>query len=125
MVTKEQLELLKAHPEAMQRFCDALERQATVVGIEIEIQKISDSLRANLWALRECNLPVASVLATVRDRKRDLLEICAVAVGTERGKRLGKQAGERTISEAQSFGALQAEKYALRKLGEVKGESDD
>ena len=125
MVTKEQLELLKAHPEAMQRFCESLEREATVIGIEYEIQKILDSLRVDLWVLKECNLPSTNFLAKVRDRKRGLLEVCAAAVGIERGKRLGKLAGERIISEAYEFASLQTAKSELSKLGEAKGESND
>ena len=125
MVTKEQLKLLEANPEAMQRFCEALEREATVIGIEIEIQKILDSVRVNLWVLKECNLPSVRFLAKVRDRKRDLLEVCAVAVGTERGKRLGKLAGERIISEAYEFACLQTANSGLSKLGEAKGDSND
>ena len=125
MVTKEQLKLLKAHPEAMQRFCEALEREATVIGIEFEIQKILDSLRVDLWVLKECNLPSTNLLAKVRDRKRFLLEVCAAAVGIERGKRLGKLAGERIISEAYEFAVCRLASSGLPKLGEAKGDGDD
>ena len=107
MVTREQLELLKAHPEAMRRFCESLEREATVIGIEIDIQKILDSLRVDLWVLKECNLPSARLLAKVRNRKRDLLEVCAAAVGIERGQRLGREAGQNSIMEAHEFASLQ------------------
>lgn len=117
MVTKEQLELLEAHPEAMQRFCESLEREATVIGIELEIQKILDSLRVDLWVLKECKLPSARLLAKVRDRKRGLLEVCALAVGTERGKRLGKLAGERIISGAYEFASTADSKIGAFKSG--------
>ena len=125
MVANEQLKLLKAHPEAMRRFCVSLEREATVIGIENDIRKILDSLRVDLWVLKECNLPSARLLAKVRDRKRDLLEVCAAAVGVERGKRLGKLAGERIISEAYEFASLRTAKSELPKLGKAKGESND
>ena len=125
MVTREQLELLKAHPEAMQRFCEALEREATVIGIEIEIQKILDSVRVNLWVLKECNLPSVRFLAKVRDRKRDLLEVCAAAVGIERGKRIGKQAAQNMIMEARKFASLQLANSALWLAGAVTEEDGE
>ena len=48
MVTKKQLEFFKAHPDALNRFCDAIAERATVGDLETAIQKLSNSLREQL-----------------------------------------------------------------------------
>ena len=88
-----------------------------------EIRKILDSLRVDLWVLKECKLPSARLLAKVRDRKRDLLEVCAAAVGIERGKRIGKQAAQNMIMEARKFASLQLANSAPW-LAEAEEEED-
>lgn len=124
MVAKSNTELLIESPEAMRRFCEGLEREATVGGIDIEIGKISDRLRLQLGAARACGLDPDNLLEYCRAERHEWLLIFATAVGTARGKRIGKQAGERSISEARTFGVLQAQNIRLLKPGVGLGEDD-
>ncbi len=124
MVTTEQIELLKAHPEALQRFCDALERMATQVGVNEEIEKLSDSLRTQLMAAVVCKLDPSNLLQYCRNRNHSLLLMVAAAVGIERGKRIGKAHAQQMISEAYEFASLQTAKSSFLKLGVGLNEDD-
>ena len=122
---KTNYELLAENPEAMQRFCEALEREATVIGIEIEIRKLSDTLREQVCFARANNIDPSGLLEHRRNQKHDLLLACAYAIGKERGQRIGKEHAQLRDLEGQTFKALQAEKYAFLILGKAKGESND
>ena len=124
MVTKAQIELLKAHPEALQRFCDGLERMATQIGLNEEIRKISDSLRTQLRAAAACKLDPGNLLEYCRNRNHDRLLMIASAVGIERGKRIGKEHAQRMISEAYEFAIRQTANSAFLKLGVGLNEDD-
>ncbi len=124
MTGKSNIQLLIENPAAMQRFCEGLEQQATMSGIDIEIQKLSDSLRTQLSAARACGLDPGNLLAHCRQKPHEWLLVFATAVGTERGKRLGRERAKELISEAYSFGALQAEKYVSLKPGAKLSDED-
>ena len=121
---KTNIELLMESPEAMQRFQHALERAATVIGIDKEINKLSDSLRTQLTAAQACSLNTDNLLHYCREKRHERLLVFATSVGTERGKRLGRERAQELILEAHSFGALQAEKYAFLKSGARLNEGD-
>jgi len=104
---KTNYELLAENPKALKHFCDLLIEHATVIGIDKEINKLSESLRTQLTAARACELDPTELLRLCRDKKHERLLVFATAVGTERGKRIGKQAGQNSIKEAHEFASLQ------------------
>ena len=121
---KTNCELLAENPKALQHFCDLLVQHATVIGIEIEIDKISKSLRTQLTAARVCGLDTQNLLQLCRNRQHERLLVFATAVGTERGQRLGREAGQNSIMEARKFASLNLVNNAPW-LGEVEAEEDD
>ncbi len=104
---KSNVELLIEYPKALNRFCELLLEHSTVVGIDIEIEKLSESLRTQLAAARACGLNAGQLLNHCRSKKHERLLVFATAVGTERGKRIGQEAGQRSILEAHEFASLQ------------------
>ena len=121
---KTDFELLSENPKALKRFCDLLIEHATVVGIEIEIDKISDSLRTQFTAARVCGLPTDEFLRMCRNRQHSRLLMLADAIGIERGRRIGREAAQRSILEARKFASLQLASNAPWS-GEVEAEEDD
>ena len=121
---KTNFELLAENPKALKRFCDLLIEHATVIGIEIEIDKISESLRTQLTAAQACELDPTELLRLCRDKKHERLLVFATAVGTERGKRIGEQAAQNMIKEAREFAELQIANNAPW-LGEAEAQEDD
>ena len=124
MTGKSNIQLLIENPAAMQRFCEGLEQQATMSGIDIEIQKLSDSLRTQLSAARACGLDPGNLLAHCRQKPHEWLLVFATAVGTERGKRLGRERAKELISEARLFGVMQTSNFELLKLGAGLNDED-
>ncbi len=124
MTGKSNIQLLIECPEAMQRFCEGLEQQVTMSGIDIEIQKLSDSLRTQLIAARACGLDPRNLLAHCRNQTHEWLLIFATAVGSERGKRLGRERGRELISEARSFGVMQTSNFEFLKPGAGMNDED-
>ncbi len=106
-MVKTNAELVMADPILLARFHDLLVERATVVGINIEIAKISERLRIQLEAARVCGLDASKLLNYCREKKHVRLLVFAHAVGQERGQRLGREAGQRKILEAQEFAELQ------------------
>ena len=121
---KTDIELLMESPEAMRRFQHALEQAATVIGINMEISKISASLRTQLIAAAVCGLDPSNLLEYCRGKRHERLLVLAAAVGAERGKRLGRARAKEIISEARKFGVLQAQYFPLLKLGVGLNEDD-
>ena len=120
---KSNIELLTENPKAQKRFCDLLIEHATVIGIDKEINKLSESLRTQLTAARACELDTTELLQLCRDKKHERLTVFATAVGTERGVRIGKQRGGEIIKEAHEFARLQLANNAPW-LGETVTEED-
>ncbi len=109
---KSNVELLIQNPKAQKRFCDLLIEHATVIGIDKEIEKLSQSLRTQLTAARACELDPTELLRLCRDKKHKRLLVFATAVGTERGMRVGKPAAKRMIKEARKFAESQTAFFA-------------
>ena len=113
---KNQIELLISNPEALQCFCDSLEREATQIGVNEQIEKISDSLRTQLMVAAACEIDPHNLLEYRRKQNHDWLLLIAAAVGIERGKRIGKEHAQRMISEAYEFASLDS-KFGVSKTG--------
>ena len=117
MTGKSNIELLMANPEAMRRFQDALEQAATFVGINKEIDKISDALRTQLLAGFVCELDSSELLNFYRNEEHERLMVFATAVGTELGKRWGRERGSEVISEARIFSEMHVTNIGASKTG--------
>ena len=121
---KTDFELLSENPKALKRFCDLLVQHATVIGLEIEIDKISESLRTQLTAARVCGLDTSQLLDHCRTERHERLQVFATAVGTERGKRIGRQAGQSSVLEARKFAEVHTAINAPW-LGKAEAQEDD
>ena len=122
---KTDFELLSENPKALKRFCDLLVQHATVIGIEIEIDKISDSLRTQLTAARVCGLDTENLLQLCHNKQHKRLLVFATAVGTERGKRIGRQAGQSSVLEARKFAEVHTATNAPWLAGAVTEEDGE
>ena len=123
-MVKSNTQLLIENPKLLARFCELLVQRATVTGIEIEVVKISESLRTQLSAARACDLDTTRLLKYCRAKKHDRLLVFAHAVGQERGQRLGRERGQQLLEEARMFAELQVARL-VPFLGDVEPIADD
>ena len=94
---KTDYELLIENPKALKRFCDLLIEHATVIGIEIEIEKISDSLRTQITAARACGLDTSHLLKHCRSKRHERLLVCDSGLG-----QLFRRASRRIICQGRN-----------------------
>ena len=109
---KTDIELLAENPKALARFCERLAERATVCALNREILKESESLRALITTAQACDLETENLLIFRREKKHPRLLMVAAAIGRERGQRLGREAGQNSLLEAQKFAELQTAKNA-------------
>lgn len=102
MIGEDQIELLRQHPEVLEKICRELERKATVVALDLEVRKMLDHSRSMLTIARQFGRPTKELVNHLAG-PRVYLTLCAMAIGRERGRRLGRVAAHRIISEADAF----------------------